>query len=283
MRVKCGAKVHSGIDIEFVEGSGVTVGLSMGPNSTVIAQLDAAGGTGTVGPAGPAGPEGPQGPQGPAGADGAAGPQGIQGPAGPAGADGAPGVKGDTGAAGPQGPQGLQGIQGTAGADGAQGPKGDTGATGPQGPQGPAGGTMTFAQIYPVGSVYLSVVSTDPGTLFGGTWARLGNGRALVAVDELDTDFATAEKTGGEKTHKLVAAEMPVHTHVQNAHQHVQQVNSATTGGLSGYGVDTSTATGVNSGYSTAATTAVNQNAGGDVAHNNLQPYISVFVWKRTA
>ena len=52
---------------------------------------------------------------------------------------------------------------------------------------------------YPVGSIYMSANSTDPKMLFGGTWERYANGRVLVGVDEADTDFNTAGKTGGEK------------------------------------------------------------------------------------
>lgn len=118
----------------------------------------------------------------------------------------------------------------------------------------------------------------------------------LVGVNASDSDFDAAEKTGGAKTHTLTSAEMPSHTHVQdahthtqNAHSHVQGVNSAATGGLSGYTADTSTNTRVDSGYSTAAATAVNQNAtavnqstGGGAAHNNMPPFLAVYFWKRT-
>ncbi len=157
--------------------------------------------------------------------------------------------------------------------------------------------TDAFHQFWPVGSVYLSVVNTNPATLFGfGTWVAIAAGRAIVGFDSNDADFNAAEKTSGSKTHTLTTGEMPSHTHVQNAHthvqdphNHVQQVNSLATGGLSGYTPDTSSNTGVNSGYSTANTTAVNQNAtavnqnsGGGAAHNNVQPSIAVYIWKRT-
>lgn len=136
---------------------------------------------------GPQGEPGPQGIQGIKGDTGDTGPQGIQGPAG---ADGA------------QGPQGIQGIQGPAGADGATGPQGPQGDVGPQGPQGePGGGGVTLAEVYPVGCIYTSTVSTNPATVFGfGTWAAFGAGRVLVGVDSGDADFDTAEETGGAKT-----------------------------------------------------------------------------------
>jgi hypothetical protein len=139
-------------------------------------------------------------------------------------------------------------------------------------------------QAWPVGSVYVSVSSVNPAAVFGfGTWVAFGAGRCLVGVDAGDTDFDAAEKTSGAKTVTLTEAQMPAHTHVQNAHSHVQTVNSATTGGTSGYTPDTSTNTGVNSGYSTAQATATNQNTGGGQPHNNVQPSISVHFWKRTA
>lgn len=67
--------------------------------------------------------------------------------------------------------------------------------------------------VYPVGSIYMSISSTNPGTLFGGTWVAWGAGRVPVSVDANDTDFNAAEKTGGEKTHTLTILEMPNHDH----------------------------------------------------------------------
>ena len=120
----------------------------------------------------------------------------------------------------------------------------------------------------------------------------------LIGLDSGDADFDTAEETGGAKTHTLTVNEMPAHTHIQDAHthtqnphSHVENNNSATTGGLAGWGArDTSTNPSVATGYSTADATAVNQNAtatnqntGGGAAHNNMPPYIAVYMWKRTA
>ena len=168
------------------------------------------------------------------------------------------------------------------------------------------GGTskkLTVAQIasliYPIGSIYISVDSADPGTLFGGTWEAFGAGRVLVGLDSSDTDFDTAEETGGAKTHTLTVTEMPVHTHVQNSHNHTQDSHNhvirsqtATTGSATSYEhgtLDTSSAeteaTEVTDGKiaTNQAATAVNQNAGSGGAHNNLQPYIVVYMFKRTA
>lgn len=143
------------------------------------------------------------------------------------------------------------------------------------------GGTTSFlradgsfaapvVEAFPVGSIFVSVVSTNPGTLLGyGTWSAFGAGRTLVGIDAGQTEFDTVKETGGAKTHTLTTTEIP-------AHSHVQGVNSATTGGLSGYAPDTSTNTRANSGYSTSDT-------GGGAAHNNLQPYIVVYFWERTA
>ena len=202
--------------------------------------------------------------------------------------------------------------------------------------------------IYPVGSVYTSVDPTSPATLFGGTWAVFGEGRALVGYKSGDGDFGTAEGTCGAKTHTLTESEMPSHTHVQDSHGHTQNSHTHTINhdhgsftsssngshyhelwwgqdrpiSLSGnnagsYGVYSSS--GYRTGYSsgsvyrgatnaaaagththsinppsfsgssgstTAAnnsTTATNQSTGGDGAHNNIQPSITVYMWKRTA
>ena len=66
--------------------------------------------------------------------------------------------------------------------------------------------------IHPVGSLYISTVNTDPSTIFGGSWERV-KGKMIIGLDEDDTDFDTVGKVGGEKTHTLLASEIPAHTH----------------------------------------------------------------------
>jgi hypothetical protein len=127
------------------------------------------------------------------------------------------------------------------------------------------------SSAWPVGSVFTSVVATNPATLLGfGTWSAFAAGRVLVGLDSGQTEFDTVKETGGAKTHTLQVSEIPSHTHVQTQ-------NSVATGGLVGYAArDTSTNTQSATGYSTEAT-------GGGGAHNNLQPYIVVHFWERTA
>ena len=124
-----------------------------------------------------------------------------------------------------------------------------------------------FNLIYPVGSIYMSVNSTNPGTLFGGTWVAWGTGRVPVGVDTNDGDFNTVEKTGGEKSHILQASEMPPHTH---------DVNDVTIWGGDAW---------IGSGGYTTITFGgrTTTSAGGGQAHNNVQPYITCYMWKRTA
>ncbi len=139
--------------------------------------------------------------------------------------------------------------------------------------------TVTAATInaltYPVGSIYTSVVATNPATLLGvGTWAAFGAGKVMVGIDSGDTDFDTVEETGGAKTHTLTTAEIPAHNH------------SASGGGS---GTDSGNANYPNGGvalYNSTSNTWNNitiGNTGGGGAHNNLQPYIVVYMWKRTA
>ena len=160
---------------------------------------------------------------------------------------------------------------------------------------------------WPIGSVFINVTSTSPATLLGfGTWSAFGAGRVLVGQNGADTDFDVGEETGGAKTVTLTSAEMPIHTHVQNAHTHIQDVhthvqnsfaprivNSGTAGTVGVQGASTAsnanasnaatTATNQNTTATNQNATAVNQNAGSGGAHNNLQPYIVVYMWKRTA
>jgi len=130
----------------------------------------------------------------------------------------------------------------------------------------PPGGSEAF----PVGSVFIAVVATNPGTLLGyGTWAAIAAGRVLVGLDSGDTDFDTVEETGGAKTVTLTSAEMPSHTHPENA-------PSSASGGTLKFGIDTNASGSQDAGIATGAT-------GGGGAHANVQPYFVVYMWKRTA
>jgi microcystin-dependent protein len=228
------------------------------------------------------------------------------------------------------------------------------------------GGGSSAAEIlplvYPVGSIFMNTIATNPATIFGfGTWVAWGTGRVPVGVDTGQSEFNTVEKTGGSKTHTLSTDEMPAHTHTQNAHTHTQNSHNHTQNAhthtqnshnhtqnahthtqpghshaMSGqggyYGVammsseggvgrlvttdsgvliaeyygntgganpstysqkatnQSETATNQNTtptnNSATAtnnSTVATNQSSGNGSAHNNLQPYITCYMWKRTA
>lgn len=129
--------------------------------------------------------------------------------------------------------------------------------------------------VYPVGSIYMSVNSTNPGTLFGGTWVAWGTGRVPVGINTSDTDFNTVEKTGGAKTHTLTVEEMPSHRHDM---PELTDDSSSTRS----YGKNTSRATRTTAD-STKAWWGSTAYTGGGQAHNILQPYITCYMWKRTA
>lgn len=214
---------------------------------------------------------------------------------------------------------------------------------------------------YYIGKLVFDTKNVNPATYLGfGTWQLWGQGRVPVGIDSNDSDFNTAEKTGGEKTHKLTLAEIPshthtfkgnatssagAHTHTLNNHTHTYSKSSSKTGTTTltvdqipahshGYNApkDTgstntygliyddangrwtakgnatwntgsigggkghnhtitisSTNTGANNGNTssngahTHTISGTNTNSGGDETHNNLQPYITCYIWKRTA
>lgn len=123
---------------------------------------------------------------------------------------------------------------------------------------------FTAAGAYPVGAIYLSVTDTDPATLFGGTWERIG-GRFLLGAD----DTYTAGSTGGEAEHTLTIDEMPKHNHEidnLNASGNATPYMTVQAQDKVGYGGNVQT-----------------MYAGGSQPHNNMPPYLAVFMWKRVS
>ena len=121
---------------------------------------------------------------------------------------------------------------------------------------------------YLVGDLYLTTRSENPSVIFGGTWELYGRGRTLVCVDSNDADFNTMGRTGGAKTHTLSIAQMPSHTHPM----------------VMSIGLHSLAESGTNWRFRRDTISEASTNAtGGGQAHNNLQPYITCFIWIRTA
>ncbi len=171
-------------------------------------------------------------------------------------------------------------------------------------------------ESWPVGSYLYTDKAENPATYMGGgTWQRKAQGRVLVGLDENDADFDTPAKTGGYKTHTLTVSEMPNHAHGGKTQQETQtHTHGASTGDAGGhshqYSVPTETRSPVGGGsvgvwastYGVANTTSAGNHShtvavgantskhdhvinpeGGGAAHNNVQPYWTVYIWQRTA
>lgn len=124
--------------------------------------------------------------------------------------------------------------------------------------------------IYPIGAIYLSVSATNPATLFGGKWEQIKD-RFLLAAG----DTYAIGTTGGEATHKLTVDEMPIHSH--DAQLHSGGSTAAPIGGFAN--TSNANSNGIVSGGSTFGI----RKTGGDAAHNNMPPYLTVYMWKRVA
>lgn len=137
--------------------------------------------------------------------------------------------------------------------------------------------------VYPVGSLYLSASETSPATLFGfGTWKRIKDTFLLAAGDTYE-----AGETGGEAEHTLTTDELPTHSHALKTEgnnatyswgwgDNVGTVNIPGTTAVAGE----STANGL---FTVQAGFNATENSGGGGAHNNMPPYLAVYVWQRTA
>lgn len=132
------------------------------------------------------------------------------------------------------------------------------------------GSNYILDNVYPVGSIYMSVNSTNPTNLFGGTWEQI-QGKFLFGMNS----NYPAGSTGGEITHKLTQNEMPAHAH------YMASGNSGApdtwTPDAGSYLVDSVT----DDKHTWWAQIGMNE-AGGGAAHNNMPPYLSVYIWKRT-
>lgn len=164
--------------------------------------------------------------------------------------------------------------------------------------------------IYPVGSIYMTVdEDSDPAAFLGGTWERWGQGCVPVGVsaNANDSDFGKVEQQGGERKHQLITSEMPAHDHRGTyTETHHDTINIPESGdsfiempsGTDAVEVQyeqTQSASLVRNGsppvgnqldidYTEKVTALYGvPSQGGNAAHNNLQPYITCYMWKRTA
>lgn len=174
-----------------------------------------------------------------------------------------PGIDGEDGEEGIMGPPGSSGI-------GIQGPMGIPGRDGEDGEDAWIIPGIEISKVinlvYPVGSIYISIVATNPATLFGlGTWVAFGTGRILVGIDTGDVDFDTVEETGGAKTHK----------HSVDVLSTISGIPSAT--------IDVVTLLGTDAVGDGTHTHNVDPAPVDSAIVSNVMPYIVVYMFKRTA
>lgn len=150
--------------------------------------------------------------------------------------------------------------------------------------------------LFPVGSIYISIISTNPGTSLGfGTWVAYGAGQTMIGVGTSDQVFAAAA-TGGESNHTLTGAESgtsvhghgvtdPQHTHTttNNAFNNSDTPTTGTSNGLRLTSTANANLSITVANSSTGLTVNNSSAANASSAHNNLPPYIVTYFWKRTA
>ena len=176
-----------------------------------------------------------------------------------------------------------QGVDGS-GAPGTSTPLADTLA-------GAAGTSSNFSRedhrhplpldlIYPVGSIYMSVNSTSPATLFGGTWSQIKDTFLLAAGDTY-----SAGTTGGEAAHTLTESELPSINGTLTVNKMVGSTTRNIITGASGVfsSAEGSITTGVKGSDESVYSSNVTLAFGGGQAHNNMPPYLAVYMWQRTA
>jgi len=148
-------------------------------------------------------------------------------------------------------------------------------------------------QVYPIGAIFTTVTAyansaAVVAAIGGTTWVAFAAGKMLIGLDSGDTDFDTVEQTGGAKTHTLTEAEMPKHYHSlrgpNGPFTSSQPTGSTTAGGNYGGGTpdDGSSAYGSMSTGGGATSGSASTGTGNGTAHSIMNPYIAVYMWKRT-
>lgn len=137
--------------------------------------------------------------------------------------------------------------------------------------------------VYPVGSVIIRADAGNYSNFLGGTWEKFAVGKTLVGVDSTDTSFNTVGKTGGEKRHTLSEAELPEISGYWRMHSQENGTGFAGAGGSAGG--TTIAGKYMNNGNSATGANSIQPSFGfgSGLSHNNLQPYITVNFWVRTA
>jgi len=140
---------------------------------------------------------------------------------------------------------------------------------------------------YPVGAIYMSVLSTNPATLFGGSWERIARGAAVIGVDESDMTINAAEKSVGKNSISLTPGQMPAHTHASAAHTHSFTLYAwnmtSNTGGRGLIGSITSGGDSPSARSVSSTTPGETGSSGSGSPLDVRQLSLSVYIWKRTA
>lgn len=141
--------------------------------------------------------------------------------------------------------------------------------------QNSSSSSLTFNDIYPVGSIYMSINNTNPSNYFGGSWQQFAKGRTLVGVNPSESEFNTVEKTGGSK-------------YMQEHHHDIRYAGpdgsgvtiSHTNSGSKALNISNFEWT-VNGTNSFGGSSNLYTNIIGSGNSENLQPYITCYIWKR--
>ena len=165
--------------------------------------------------------------------------------------------------------------------------------------------SFSIDSVYPIGSIYMNVSATDPGTLFGGTWEQIKGRFLLGCGNNGDGVNYEVSSIGGEATHTLNVNEIPNHNHSINLTTtdngiHTHNLRRDLGGNEFGIGGGTGVGNSLNGTWSNTsiwpnsigAGPAGNHyhfvsgntgETGGNLAHNNMPPYLAVYIWKRVA